>query len=66
MMNDECGMMNKRQRCFHSAFIIPHSSFRIHHSAFIISFILRILSIHVDSFFCVGWCVEIQADVQIG
>jgi 2'-hydroxyisoflavone reductase len=38
MMNDECGMMNERQRGF-------DSSFRIHHSSFV--FILSILSIPV-------------------
>jgi hypothetical protein len=30
MMNDECGMMNKRQTVFHSSLIIPHSSFVFH------------------------------------
>jgi len=27
MMNDECGMMNRKQALFNSSFIIPHSSF---------------------------------------
>jgi hypothetical protein len=39
MMNDECGMMNKRYLVF-----IHHSSFRIHHLPFI-------LPIHVNSSF---------------